>query len=265
MCRTCGCSGEVHVHHAHPHMHAHTHAHPHQHDHDHDHAHDHDHDHAHERRRVAIEANLLAKNDRLAGDVRARLAERGIAAVNLIGAPGAGKTALLEHTLRALGDVPIAVLEGDQATDHDARRIAETGRPVVQINTDAGCHLDATMVDGALGALDMAAHSLLFIENVGNLVCPALFDVGEQAKVVVMSVTEGEDKPLKYPHVFRAASALVLTKADLVPHVGVDPARYAANARAVNPTIEVFVVSATRGIGLGPWCSWLRAQLAEVT
>ena len=248
MCRTCGCSAETHDHHdhAHPHMHVHH------------------HHHELPLRRVAIEADLLAKNDRLAGELRDRLARRGIAALNLIGAPGAGKTALLEHTLRALGDVSIAVLEGDQATDHDARRIAETGRPVVQINTDAGCHLDATMVDAALDELAPAPRSLLFIENVGNLVCPALFDLGEREKVVVMAVTEGEDKPLKYPHVFRAASALVLTKADLVPYLGIDPARYAANARAVNPGNEVFTVSATRGDGLAAWCGWLRAQLARM-
>jgi hydrogenase nickel incorporation protein HypB len=146
--------------------------------------------------------------------------------------------------------------------EHD--RSVETGRRVVQINTDAGCDLEATMIDTALADLARAPRSLLFIENVGNLVCPALFDLGERAKIVVMAVTEGEDKPLKYPHVFRAASALVLTKADLVPHLGVDPARYAANARAVNPGLEVFTVSATRGHGVAPWLGWLRAQLAQL-
>ena len=168
---------------------------------------------------ISIEADLLAKNDRLAREVRGRLDRAGIIALNLIGAPGAGKTTLLVETIRALPDLAVAVLEGDQATDHDARRIAATGCPVVQINTGSGCHLDATMIDRGLEALAPPRRSLLFVENVGNLVCPARVDVGEHAKVVVMSVTEGEDKPLKYPHVFEAAEVMVLTKTDLLPHL----------------------------------------------
>jgi hydrogenase nickel incorporation protein HypB len=237
MCRSCGCD-----------------------DHHHDHDHDHHHHH-HEPRRIALEVDLLAKNDRLAGDVRLQLQRDHITAFNLIGAPGAGKTALLERTIgELLDDLPVAVLEGDQATDRDAKRIAATGAPVVQINTGAGCHLDATMVERGLAELRPRPSSLLFVENVGNLVCPALFDVGEHAKVVVMSVTEGEDKPLKYPHVIGAASALVITKTDLLPHVDVSLGLCIANARRINPDIEVFAVCAPRGDGMSDWCGWLRAR-----
>ena len=233
MCRTCGCDD-----------------------------HDHHHDHHHPRSKwISLETNLLAKNDQLAGGLRARLAEQRITALNLIGAPGAGKTALLEHTIRALTGVPVAVIEGDQATDHDAQRIAATGCRVFQVNTGSGCHLDTPMIEHALEHLDPAPGSLLFVENVGNLVCPALFDLGERAKIVVMAVTEGEDKPLKYPHIFRAASALVLTKADLLPHLDADPALYVENARKVNPRLAVFPLAAPRGDGMAEWCGWLRAQL----
>ena len=252
MCRVCGCGDDEHVHdHGH-----HDHGHDHGHGHDHDPAHDHGH-----ARRIALESSLLAKNDQLAHELRARLARARVAALNLIGAPGAGKTTLLEATIRRLADLPVAVIEGDQATDHDAQRIARTGCPVLQVNTGAGCHLDATMIDRALARLAPAQRSVLFVENVGNLVCPALFDLGERAKVVVMSVTEGEDKPLKYPHVFRAASALVLTKADLLPHLDVDPARFVEYARRIQPALEVFPVCATRGEGLAEWCGWIRKHV----
>jgi hydrogenase nickel incorporation protein HypB len=207
-----------------------------------------------------FEAALLADNQRRASAVRARFEHARITALNLIGAPGAGKTALLVATILALSDRACTVIEGDQATDNDAKRIAATGCRVVQVNTGAGCHLDAEMIAGALGRLEPNDGSLLFVENVGNLVCPALFDLGEAAKVVVMSVTEGDDKPLKYPHVFRAASAMVLNKVDLVPHLEVDPAQLVANALRVNPALAVFSLSATRGLGLEPWCGWLRAR-----
>jgi hydrogenase nickel incorporation protein HypB len=254
MCRTCGCEGAVH---------AHDHEHAHDHSHSHDHSHAHAHSHPHEHRRVSLETDLLAKNDRLAGALRARFEHDAIAVLNLIGAPGAGKTTLLEHTLRMLSDVPIGVIEGDQATDHDARRIAATGRKVTQVNTGPGCHLEADMIERSLAPLGLGRRSLLFIENVGNLVCPALFDLGESAKVVVVSITEGEDKPLKYPHVYRAAGAMIVTKVDLAPHVDVDPAKLVENARRVNPHLAVFSVAATRGEGLGEWCGWLRAQIED--
>ena len=282
MCRTCGCDEPAQ--HAHGHMHEHEHeqdhvpGHVHRHGGTYDHAHDHrgGHGQAHERghdhlgdrgqahastRRVAIESNLLAKNDRLAAELRERFARDHITVLNLIGAPGAGKTALLERTITALAGVPIAVIEGDQATDNDARRIAATGCRVFQVNTGPGCHLDAPMTAHALDRLAPAARSLVLVENVGNLVCPALFDLGERAKVVVMSVTEGEDKPLKYPHVFRAASALVLTKSDLLPHLDIDPRRFVEHAKQVNPRLHVFPVSSTRGEGIAEWCGWLRRQM----
>lgn len=211
-------------------------------------------------RQLSIEEKLLAKNDRIAAAVRARLARDRIAAVNLIGSPGAGKTTLLERTIRAL-DFPVAVIEGDQATDRDAQRIATTGARVVQVNTDAGCHLDAQMIERTLDKLAPPPRSLLAIENVGNLVCPALFDLGERAKVVVIALTEGEDKPLKYPHVFRAAQAMVITKLDLAPHLDVEPRRYADNARRINPRITIFPVAATTDEGMSEWRGWLRAQL----
>jgi hydrogenase nickel incorporation protein HypB len=214
-------------------------------------------------RRISLETDLLAKNDRLAEAVRARLVHDQIIALNMIGAPGAGKTSLLEHTLRALPELPITVIEGDQATDHDAKRIAATGRRVVQVNTGAGCHLEATMIERGLAQITPEPRSLLFVENVGNLVCPALFDLGEHAKVVVMAVTEGEDKPLKYPHIYRAAAAMVLTKMDLARHAGADVQKIIENARHVNPDLDVFPVAAKLGRGLPEWCGWLRARLDE--
>lgn len=217
-----------------------------------------------EPRALRLELDLLDKNDRFAREGRALFARLGTFALNVMGAPGAGKTALLEATLRRLdGRLPAAVLEGDQETDRDASRIRATGCPVVQINTGAGCHLDASMVLGALKELPLAERSLLFIENVGNLVCPALFDLGERAKVVVLSTTEGEDKPLKYPHMFRAAQVLVVNKVDLAPYVGFDEAACLANARRVNPALQVFRLSATTGAGLDEWCAWLLEQGSE--
>ena len=248
MCRTCGCEATD----------------PAAHDHGHD-GHGHGPFDVRPRRTIALERDLLDKNDRLAEALRARFERDRIAAINVIGTPGAGKTLLLERSIPSLSGVPVAVIEGDQATDHDARRIAATGCAVVQVNTGAGCHLDAAMIERSLGTLALAPRSLLLIENVGNLVCPALFDLGERAKVVVMSITEGDDKPLKYPHVFRAAAAMVLSKIDLAPYLPADPARFAEHARRINPALEVFPVSATRGDGLPAWRSWLRARVEGAT
>jgi hydrogenase nickel incorporation protein HypB len=213
---------------------------------------------------LRLEVDVLAENDRIAAANRAWLAARRVLALNLVSSPGAGKTTLLERTIRDLrGEVPLAVIEGDQETPIDAERIRATGCPAVQINTGRGCHLDAAQVAAALRELDPAPGSLLLVENVGNLVCPALFDLGERAKVVVASTPEGEDKPLKYPHVFRASALVLLNKIDLAPVLGFDTGRCLEHARRVSPRIEALGVSATRGDGLDRWYAWLRARRAE--
>jgi hydrogenase nickel incorporation protein HypB len=208
---------------------------------------------------IRLEEKLLSKNARLAERNRTWLAARELRVINLIGSPGAGKTALLEASIPRLGAAQVTVLEGDQATARDAERIAGTGCAVVQINTGTGCHLDAAMVERGLAQLEPRPGGVVFVENVGNLVCPALFDLGEAAKAVVLSVAEGEDKPLKYPHVFAAASLMVLSKVDLLPHVQFDVARCLAYARQINPRLEVLEVSARTGEGIDAWCSWAGA------
>jgi hydrogenase nickel incorporation protein HypB len=207
---------------------------------------------------VSLEQRVLAKNDALAEENRRLFAERGILAVNLMSSPGSGKTTLLERTIRELGpDRPVAVIEGDQQTPLDADRIRRTGCAVVQVNTGPGCHLEAAMVAGAVRTLDPAAGTLLFVENVGNLVCPALFDLGEAAKVVLISVTEGADKPLKYPYMFAAADLVVVNKTDLLPYVDFDLDRCRAHVKSVNPAAEVVAVSATTGDRVDGWYDWL--------
>jgi hydrogenase nickel incorporation protein HypB len=256
-----------HVHsldHSHPHSHEHEHSHDGEHSHAHTHAHDHPHVHDHEREHVTsitLERDILAKNQLLAERNRGWLAGRSILALNLMSSPGAGKTTLLERTIRDLGETfPLSVIEGDQATLNDAERIRATGARVVQINTGTGCHLDAQMASRALTQLDPPMHSVVMIENVGNLVCPALFDLGEKAKVLILSVTEGEDKPIKYPHMFRACSLLLLNKIDLLPHLRFDVEQCIDYARRVNPQIEILQVSAQSGEGMEAWYAWLRAR-----
>lgn len=213
---------------------------------------------------ISLEQNLLAKNDLLAAQNRGWLRGRHITALNLVSSPGAGKTTLLVKTITDLQDqVPIAVIEGDQETVNDAERIAATGCPTIQVNTGTGCHLEAAMVERGLATLNPPDDSLVLIENVGNLVCPALFDLGEKAKVVMLSVTEGEDKPIKYPHMFRASQVMVLTKIDLLPYVNFDVAQCLAYARQVNPNLTVFQVSATSGEGLAEWYDWLLSQRSQ--
>jgi hydrogenase nickel incorporation protein HypB len=212
---------------------------------------------------VTLEEDVLRKNNLLAAYNRTWLRDRGVLALNLVSSPGSGKTTLLERTIRdMIGAVRISVVEGDQETALDALRIRSAGGPVIQVNTGTGCHLEAQMLSDALRELDPPAHSLVMIENVGNLVCPALFDLGEKAKVVILSVTEGSEKPLKYPHMFRASSMMILNKIDLLPYVSFDVEACVAHARRVNPNIEVVQVSATTGAGLESWYAWLHARLA---
>jgi hydrogenase nickel incorporation protein HypB len=212
---------------------------------------------------VVLEQQVLAKNDQLAQANRHWLAEREILAVNLMSSPGSGKTTLLERTIRDLdGDLPVSVIEGDQETQFDARRIQATGCRAIQINTGAGCHLDADMVARGLRMLEPPSASVVVVENVGNLVCPALFDLGEAARVVVTSVTEGADKPLKYPQMFRAADLVLLNKIDLLPYVDFDVDRFTDDARSLNPRVAVLPLSATKGDGVPEWLDWLRKRLA---
>ena len=268
MCTVCGCGDaklEGHHHHDHGHHHHHGHGH-----------HHHDHGDIHfghgpagvevpgmsQERLIEIETDILAKNDRYADENRAVLADLGCFAINLVSSPGSGKTTLLCKTIEALGNIPLAVIEGDQQTANDADRIRATGAPAIQVNTGKGCHLDGHMVGHAMEHLNLAAGSFLFIENVGNLVCPASFDLGEDCKVAILSVTEGEDKPLKYPDMFTAARVAILNKIDLAPHCDVDLDLYEENLRRVNPTIEILRVSARTGEGMDQWIGWLTARLA---
>ncbi len=210
---------------------------------------------------VRIEQDVLAENSNHAAANRRHFAAHRIFALNLVSSPGSGKTALLVHTLEALkGKLPLAVIEGDQQTDNDARRIRATGVEAIQINTGKGCHLDAAMVGRALQELPLPTRGVLFIENVGNLVCPAAFDLGEAHKVVILSVTEGEDKPLKYPDMFRAAGLMLLNKCDLLPHLNFDADLAVEYARRVNPGLRVIRTSATSGEGVGEWLAWIEAN-----
>jgi hydrogenase nickel incorporation protein HypB len=216
-------------------------------------------------RHIHVDIDLRAENDHLAERNRRRLNDSRILALNLLSSPGSGKTTLLTRTINDLkGDYPITVIEGDQQTSHDAERIRATGVAALQINTGKGCHLDARMIGEALETLEPLHDSLLFIENVGNLVCPAEFDLGEAAKVVILSVTEGEDKPLKYPNMFYAADLLLLNKIDLLPHVEFDVEKCVGYAQRVKPGIEVLQLSATRGEGMQSWYEWIAAHNSKV-
>jgi hydrogenase nickel incorporation protein HypB len=216
-------------------------------------------------RMVQIEQDILSKNNQYAANNRRQLAAQRILALNLLSSPGSGKTTVLTATIIALrGGMRIAVIEGDQQTTNDADRIRATGAPAIQINTGKGCHLDASMIDAALARLAPPEQSIVKIENVGNLVCPAGFDLGEAHKVVVLSVTEGEDKPLKYPDMFRAASLMLLNKIDLLPYLRFDVEQCIANARRVNPHIEVLQMSATTGQGMADWLAWIEAAFNAI-
>jgi hydrogenase nickel incorporation protein HypB len=274
MCTVCGCgagetrvegpekarAGEAHHHHAHGH------------DHHHDHGHEGHHHHYGEgeagasvpgmsqSRMIQLEQDILSKNNAYADANRRHFADRGILALNLVSSPGSGKTTLLVETLRKIGETrQCYVIEGDQQTANDADRIRATGVPALQINTGKGCHLDGHMVGHALEHLAPVEGSCVFIENVGNLVCPAAFDLGEAHKVAILSVTEGEDKPLKYPDMFAASDLMLLNKTDLLPHLDFDVEAAIENARKINPRIKILNVSARTGEGLDDWISWIEA------
>jgi len=272
MCDTCGCNqppeavtfrkpGEP--------EHRHDHDHPHEHDHPHDH-HDHNHHHHHDHhdhgpsRTLQVEMDILQQNNLLAQRNRGWFEAKNILVLNLVSSPGSGKTTLLERTITALKDeICVSVIEGDQQTLNDANRIAATGAPVIQVNTGKGCHLDAQMIRRACDELAPADGSVLMIENVGNLVCPAMFDLGEASKVVIISVTEGDDKPLKYPTMFAAADLCLINKMDLLSYVDFDVDKCEQAARTVNPRLEFHRVSATTGDGMDQWYEWLKNRLGD--
>ena len=299
MCTVCGCgTGEVHIHGQEEHEHIgedgkvfrHVHTHHaglggHRHSHhahspapvadivQHEHVHEDNHNlhfghgpaHSHapglsQTRMVQIEQDILSKNDQFARQNRSYFERNKVLTLNLVSSPGSGKTTLLVRTIEALLANKVAVIEGDQQTANDAERIRKTGAPAVQVNTGKGCHLDAHMIEMALKQLLLQTGDILFIENVGKLVCPAAFDLGEAAKIAILSVTEGEEKPLKYPDMFRAAKLMLLNKCDLLPYLAFDVELAIANARRVNPDIEIIRVSATTGEGFEQWLSWLEEQ-----
>ncbi|MCK4569156.1 MAG: hydrogenase nickel incorporation protein HypB [Bacteroidales bacterium] len=281
MCGTCGCGQEeevritkpgdkqqhdhIHAHeHEHDgdkHSHAHTHTHSHEGGHEHHHHegdHGHHHHHQHEKE-ILLEQDILHKNSLLAERNRGFFEARNIRVINLVSSPGSGKTTLLEKTITDLkGDIPFFIVEGDQQTMNDAERIEATGAPVVQINTGSGCHLDASMVNRAVKELDIIENSILMIENVGNLICPAMFDLGESYRVVIISVTEGDDKPIKYPDMFRSSDICIINKTDLLPYVDFDVAKAKDYALRVNHHLKFFELSAKSGEGTDAWYAWLK-------
>jgi hydrogenase nickel incorporation protein HypB len=290
MCDTCGCGkpdNEVRIskpeeqdsQHKHSHQHSHRHSHDgdeHTHEHSHEYFHSHDHEHldeGHEKedhdhyhgRQITVEQDVMSRNNLLAERNRGYFEAKGIVVVNLVSSPGSGKTKLLERTIRELKDkMSFYVIEGDQQTMNDANRIHKTGVPVVQINTGEGCHLDADMINKAVKKLDPADHSVLMVENVGNLVCPALFDLGESTRVVIMSVTEGDDKPVKYPYMFRTSDLCIINKRDLLPYVDFDMDMAKEYAKQINPKLEIIEVSVMTGEGMEDWYEWLRMKKNEL-
>lgn len=282
MCDTCGCNqpGEKftiirpgkepagthsHIHSHGGSVHAHDHSHSHDHPHDHSHDHDHDHPHTHEdhtlprERLLSIEQDVLGRNDLLAERNRGYFDAKNIFALNLVSSPGSGKTSILERTIGELKNTHrLYVIEGDQQTSNDAERIEKAGAPAIQVNTGNGCHLDAEMIQMAYKELTPSDHSILFIENVGNLVCPALFDLGESRRVVIVSVTEGEDKPLKYPNMFLTSQLCLVNKTDLLPYLDFSVVRFKTNALRVNPHLRFIELSAKTGEGFEEWTRWLQ-------
>lgn len=262
MCDTCGCSqpdGAVTI--RKPGEEGHSH--PHQHEHDHTHPHNHSHAHSHSRT-IIVETDILAKNNLIAERNRGYFEAKNIFTLNLVSSPGSGKTTILEKTISTLKkQITCAVIEGDQQTMNDAERIAATGAAVVQVNTGTGCHLDSEMINDGSKKLNLENDSILFIENVGNLVCPALFDLGEAHKVVIISVTEGDDKPHKYPTMFSVSDLCIINKTDLLPYVDFDVEKCKEYARQVNPNIEFIELSATKGDGMEKWTNWLLSNVKK--
>ena len=290
MCGTCGCGSEEngitiknprdkkvhhdnhehlhghshdhdhHHHHHHDENHTHTHGHEHSNDHEHSHAHNHSHDN-HQKTVLEVEKNILQHNDVMAARNRGYFDAKNIFALNLVSSPGSGKTSLLERTLQDLKEkVPFYVIEGDQQTMNDANRIDALNIPVIQINTGKGCHLESDMVYDAVKKLSVKDDAILMIENVGNLVCPSMFDLGENKRVVIISTTEGEDKPMKYPDMFFTSDICIINKIDLLPYLNFDVEKLKLSAKQVNPKLEFFEVSATSGEGMQAWYDWLLYQ-----
>lgn len=268
MCDHCGCSDKgagytlLKTDGSHQHLHA---PHDHHHDHTHDHSHDHSQDHLHSHtepaaRKIDLETDILTRNNLQAEKNRGFLEARNITMLNLVSSPGSGKTTLLERTIRSLQNRRIYVIEGDQQTTLDAERIRSTGAPAIQVNTGSGCHLDAAMVYHALKSLNPEPDALLLVENVGNLVCPALFDLGESRRVLIISITEGEDKPLKYPDMFVSAQVCIINKTDLLPHIDFDLEALRRNILRVNPSLTILELSARTGAGFESWTGWLQTS-----
>ena len=288
MCDTCGCSqDEFTIHHPHEHHHEHSHGevnHSHHHDHEHDHHHphddNHDHNHTHDqehihfhdgvahsheqphehshKKLIDLNVDILSNNNLQAQRNRGFFEGRDVLCLNLVSSPGSGKTTILEKTIQLLLSTrPIFVIEGDQQTSNDAERIEKSGAAAIQINTGTGCHLDANMIQAALKKLEVVQGSVLFIENVGNLVCPAMFDLGEQKRVVVISVTEGDDKPIKYPYMFQSSDLCIINKIDLLPYVDFDMEKAIGYARQLKPGIEIIKLSAKTGEGMQTWVEWI--------
>jgi hydrogenase nickel incorporation protein HypB len=267
MCETCGCDNNegftVHDPHSgdeHDHGHEHTHSHDHGHEHSHSHDHPHAGDHKHQKT-IDLDLDIMERNNISAAMNRRFFEGRKVLCLNMVSSPGSGKTTILEKTIRQiLSSGKVYVIEGDQQTTLDASRIEKAGAPAVQINTGSGCHLDAHMIDHALEKLDMEAGSLLFIENVGNLVCPAMFDLGESKRVLVISVTEGEDKPLKYPLMFETSHLCIINKSDLLSYVDFRTEEFMTYARQVNPELDFIILSAKTGEGMDSWYEWIMKQ-----
>jgi hydrogenase nickel incorporation protein HypB len=278
MCVTCGCSSDENevkiirvdgkaVEHSHSHDHGngpHIHSHSHEHDHNHEHHH-HDHDHIHNPiKEIDLERDILHKNDLLAERNKGYFDAKNIFAINLVSSPGSGKTSLLERTIADLkSEISFGVIEGDQQTSNDANRIAALEIPVIQINTGKGCHLDSEMISKAIKELSPKEGSLLMIENVGNLVCPSMFDLGENIRVVIISITEGEDKPIKYPDMFYGSQVCIINKIDLLPYLKFDMKKLKDYAKKVNPNLEFFEVSAYTGEGMESWYTFLKKSLKK--